>query len=70
MRIENNKIIFDYLTTASSSTIGCDEQVSAQLKSAVPFNAANAPGQSENLELAEFVRLGEQSKVAFNAFFE
>ena len=69
MKVDNERITFEYLTTASSSTVGEDQLVTAKLKSASSFSASNAPGNSENLELAQIVKLGSDYAAKFNTIF-
>ena len=69
MKVENDRLIFEYLTTASSSTVGDIQQVTAKIKSASSFSSSNAPGESANMELAQIEQLGRTTVSNFNRIF-
>lgn len=69
MRVEeNNVIVLEYLSVASSSSIGEDQPIT--LKSPTSFHASNAPGEAVDMSCEEHIeKLGRDAITNFKSVF-
>lgn len=69
MKVENGIIQFEYLSAASSSSIGEDSPVTAKALSS-SFHASNAPGEPKDVVgIEQIEQMGRNAVSSFNKLF-